>query len=190
MHVEALIRFSNRWVQMMKLSRYALPLLVVGLLFLAVARVIMADVSTYRQLQAMKQKQTAIQQETLTMNHLHDRIFRLVVDGQQEILPVTRVALLGSLALANRAKVGNLRLDAMGIRGGSLSSEVDLQALATPVPYTDGHLRKLSLVMKLGFSSLKDLAVFIGQISACGGYLAAIHIGQKSTILLIGFLGG
>lgn len=174
---------------MMKLTRYYMPLLLVLLLILAVARVLTGDVVAWRELQQLKHRQMALQLQTGELGRLHDHLLRLVPEARQSVHPVERLVLTGSIALANRARAANLLLDTLTIRGGNLSSEVDLHALAAPVPYTDGHLRRLYCEMKLGFSSLGDLAGFVASIPAGGGYLAAVHVQQKSALLLIGFLG-
>ncbi len=174
---------------MMKPTRYHVPLLLVALLLVAVVRVLTGDVEAWREWQQLKHRQKALQIEIGTLGQLHDHLLRLVPEARQSLQPVDRLVLTGGIVLANQARAANLLLDTLTIRGGNLSSEVDLRSLATPVPYTNGHLRRLYCEMKLGFSSLGDLAGFVATIPAGGGYLAAVHVQQKRAMLLIGFLG-
>ncbi len=170
-------------------SRYGWPMTGLALMALLLLQMFLVDMRSFRQMRAVR---TDIQQRSVALAdaiYRKERLFALVPAANGPVKPVDEVALLGGVVLLNLARAHHLQVEAVQLRGSSLSSGVALRGIAVPVTGSGGQIKKVACVIKSVFTSLADLQAFVREIPGTGGYLAAVRVRQHDAVLLVNFLG-
>lgn len=172
----------------MNLNKNTVLLIVAVALFGIAGKIILLCKAQQAVLVAANLQTLTARGEMARVSALKQAVFARIPIGNGQLNKIKIIATQGSAALYNMVQAHHLTVSALSIDSPS-QGDIALDAIAKSLPLTDGHIRRITLLLKVNFNNLAYLDDFIEAIPASGGYLSHLKIKGSDAALTVKFIG-